>query len=368
MLRNQEIPVLRNKATKLARRHAPLPFLSALGGFNPLPPCRQPPTHAARIKQQREDVKTPPRHETAMALRERNQFPCNDLRQSDLAPNSAQLARTTVQSRRSAPTLGANQAAQRAEGNKTARVASASLWFRSLLGVAGKARARCSAVRFRAPTKKLEVRSTDYSELSTQSSALAPRHQFAVPCRLCNNAAMVGRYDARRAMTLVEALLAGLGLGVVLWVLSGLYDRGLTTARVRQARELLGTLSEALDAYHDAAGAYVPGWPSGSCEAVFPAMLGVPASAEVLATLDVRLLHLHNGRPKCLDPWGRPVRYVTSRMADPDLRSRVTRHHGRPIFESAGPDGRFGRGSDAASADDLATDEPGLDDRSPPRG
>jgi type II secretory pathway pseudopilin PulG len=160
------------------------------------------------------------------------------------------------------------------------------------------------------------------------------------------------------AVTLVEALVAGLVLALGLWLLTGLYERGLDTARTRQAGELLRTLNEALAAYYDAAGAYLPGQPNGSAERVLNAMLEVPASAEVLGKLAVRLLHRRDGRVQCLDPWGKPPRYVTLQIGEMDLRRRVAHNQGKPIFESAGPDGRFGHTGDAAAADDVRTDEP----------
>ena len=160
------------------------------------------------------------------------------------------------------------------------------------------------------------------------------------------------------AVTLIETVVAGLVLALALWMLAGLYERGLDSARTRQAGELLRTLNEALAAYHDAAGAYLPGQPNGSAEQVLNALLEVPASAEVLGKLEVRLVHLRDGRVDCLDPWGKPPRYVTLQIGEMDLRRRVARNQGKPIFESAGADGRFGHAGDAAAADDVRTDEP----------
>ncbi len=161
-------------------------------------------------------------------------------------------------------------------------------------------------------------------------------------------------------MTLVEALLSGLVLALAFWVLAGLYEGQLDQARTRQAEVLLAALDEALAAYHAASGAYPPGGPTGSMDDALAAMLQVPVSAEVLARLDLRLWHLRHGRGECLDPWGHRPRYLTAHVGDPELRARVARCGGRPVCVLAGPDGRFGRISDIASADDLGTDEPGL--------
>jgi type II secretory pathway pseudopilin PulG len=176
--------------------------------------------------------------------------------------------------------------------------------------------------------------------------------------KLCENAAMLRSGGRRPAVTLIETLVAGLVLALVLWLLAGFYARGLDTARVRQARVLLRTLDDALAAYYDEAQAYPPGLPNGVPNEALNTLLQVPASADVLATLDLRLLHMRDGRPECLDPWGRRLRYASPRIGDMDLRKRVERNGGEPIFECAGPDGRFGHAGDRYSADDVASDEP----------
>ena len=169
-----------------------------------------------------------------------------------------------------------------------------------------------------------------------------------------------------RALTVIETVIAGALLALVLWVLSGLYDDMLDRARTAQAFEMIRTLDAALAAYHQAAGAHPPGrhGPDGSAvEDALTVMIRVPESLRVLHGIDLRLLHLHDDRPVCRDPWGRPLRYLTAGVGDEVLAGRVARHAGRPIFESAGPDGRFGDHDPAAAADDIRSDEPGISRR-----
>ena len=89
------------------------------------------------------------------------------------------------------------------------------------------------------------------------------------------------------------------------------------------------------------------------------ALVGVPASVKHLEAIPVRLLYAaDDGRIACRDPWGRRLRYLTALIADTEGKRRVARNGGRPIFESAGPDGRFGQSTDPATADDIRSDEP----------
>jgi type II secretory pathway pseudopilin PulG len=159
-------------------------------------------------------------------------------------------------------------------------------------------------------------------------------------------------------MTLVEALLAALVLALVLWLAAGLYVHELDHARTGQARMMIRTLGAALEAYYDAGQAYPLGGPTGKADRTIDALLQVPASAEIMHQLDARLLHLRDGRPECLDPWGRPLRYITADIGEMDLQNRVARNNGEPIFESSGPDGRFGHAGNPAAADDIRSDEP----------
>ena len=56
------------------------------------------------------------------------------------------------------------------------------------------------------------------------------------------------------------------------------------------------------------------------------------------------------------DAWGRPLRCLTAASKSPLDREAVAVNGGRPIFISAGPDGRFGTRDIAAAADNLRSD------------
>ncbi|HUU84373.1 MAG TPA: hypothetical protein VM243_12790 [Phycisphaerae bacterium] len=162
-----------------------------------------------------------------------------------------------------------------------------------------------------------------------------------------------------RAISLVETLVAGILLALLLWLLAGLYDRYLDRARTDQAVELIAALDRALTQYHETSGAWPQGNFDGTAKEPITALVHIPAAADRLKDVSVKVLHVAtDGRIVCRDPWGRRLRYVTDRIADTDLQQRVQRNGGRPIFESAGPDGRFGRAGDAATADDIRSDEP----------
>ncbi|MFQ5491280.1 MAG: hypothetical protein ACE5GE_11205, partial [Phycisphaerae bacterium] len=64
---------------------------------------------------------------------------------------------------------------------------------------------------------------------------------------------------------------------------------------------MLHTLDTALTAYHDATGTYPPGTLHGAADQAIAAMLNHPASGRHLETLDLALLHMRAGRPRCID-------------------------------------------------------------------
>ncbi|MHC4236097.1 MAG: hypothetical protein ACYSUQ_13355 [Planctomycetota bacterium] len=161
-------------------------------------------------------------------------------------------------------------------------------------------------------------------------------------------------------MTVIEAVVAGAVLALVLWLVAGWYSQMLDRAREDQAAALIRTLDAALAAYHEFCGAYPPGRGDGAAHEAIEALLSVPDSSRLLAKIEVKLLHVRDGRPVCRDPWGQRPRYLTARIENTDLRRRVERNNGQPILESAGPDGRFGDADPAAAADDICSDEPGV--------
>ncbi|MCP4248416.1 MAG: hypothetical protein GY778_15320 [bacterium] len=164
----------------------------------------------------------------------------------------------------------------------------------------------------------------------------------------------------RRGVTTVEVLAAALALAVLMWLASGIYDEMLDRARTRQAHRLIRTLATALDAYFQDTDAHPPGDDDGAIPSALQALLSRPDSAKVLGEVDLKLLHVRQGRAVCRDPWGRRLRYLSTDIHHPALRRRVEQNDGRPIFESSGPDGRFGDSADTAAADDICSDDPGM--------
>lgn len=171
----------------------------------------------------------------------------------------------------------------------------------------------------------------------------SPNSAFAVP---------------RSALTLVESLLVALILALLLWLTTGLYQRELNVARTRQSRQMLKTLDAALDAYHEATGTYPLGTLHGAADQAIAALLGHPDSGRHLQSLDLALLHMRDGRPRCIDPWGKRLRFISQQIAQPDLRRRFQANAHKPIFESSGPDQTFGLPNQPPTADDIRTDDP----------
>jgi hypothetical protein len=59
------------------------------------------------------------------------------------------------------------------------------------------------------------------------------------------------------------------------------------------------------------------------------------------------------------DPWGRPLHCFTASSPLAVHRKSVAANQGRPIFISAGPDGRFGFNDVSAASDNIRSDEIG---------
>lgn len=149
---------------------------------------------------------------------------------------------------------------------------------------------------------------------------------------------MVGR---RWGMTVVEAAIVVLALGVVLFVLGGVARWTRQQAKDRLAWRMLGALDQALGAYYRLEGAYPPGRQDGEADDAVAALLSRPGSASKLASLPAALRGRGGAGAKLLDPWARRLRYLTERFDD---SGRVAANGGRPIFLLAD-----GRGTDEAS-------------------
>jgi len=182
----------------------------------------------------------------------------------------------------------------------------------------------------------------------------------------------------QRAMTLAETLVAAAVIGVVLAMVA----LGVATVRSDlkhgQVEQLLATLDEALSAYHQATSE----WPAdpgvededrasaeqdGSADRVIAALAAEPASREILDKTglvlrvkpgtDLSTATSESSWGTLQDAWGRRLRCLTSASRSPIDREAVAANGGRPIFVSAGPDGRFGTHDIAAAADNLHSDK-----------
>ncbi len=173
-----------------------------------------------------------------------------------------------------------------------------------------------------------------------------------------DNDAMRDARARKRGFTLPELVLSAALLMLVLAVVAGLYDHYLNDAKVRQMTTLIHDLSEAAALYSQATGAYPRGRDDGACDSALATMQMVPAPAAHLQALGSGLLFLSDGKLRCVDPWGRPLRYLTARSAQPEHRRRVQANGGVPIFESAGPDRDFGDTDSACQADNICSDDP----------
>ena len=162
----------------------------------------------------------------------------------------------------------------------------------------------------------------------------------------------------RRGMTLPELILIAALTMLVLLVVAGLYDHYLNKAKVQQVTELVHGLGQAAVLYTEATGGYPRGRADGACAPVLAAMQVAPAPAAHIQSIGSGLMFLSDGKLRCVDPWGRPLRYRWARSVRREHRRRVETNGGIPIFESAGPDRDFGDNDSAHQADNIASDDP----------
>ncbi|MBN1488563.1 MAG: hypothetical protein JXA69_01495 [Phycisphaerae bacterium] len=158
-------------------------------------------------------------------------------------------------------------------------------------------------------------------------------------------------------MTVFEVAIAAAVLGILLFVLAG----GARAVR-RQAKRNLGitqmtALREALAAYEAATDAYPPAAPDGSAGPAIAALLAVPETAAKLEPLPASLELGQDPQAGGLDPWGRPLRYLAADATRERDRAEVAANGGRPLFESAGPDGDFGHTDPGDDDDNLRSSD-----------
>jgi type II secretory pathway pseudopilin PulG len=165
--------------------------------------------------------------------------------------------------------------------------------------------------------------------------------------------------DARRAgMTFIEFLLACALAGLLLAGAAGLYDHYLDKSKIEAARSLIAALARAASLYHESTGAYPPGRIDAGCDRALIALHASPRPAQTLKGVSGPWLAAVNGLPRCVDPWGREVRYLTDLTEVAAYRRRLIQNGGVPIFESAGPDRDFGDSEPGDQSDNIRSDEP----------
>ena len=145
----------------------------------------------------------------------------------------------------------------------------------------------------------------------------------------------------RHGMTLIEAAVVVLLLGIVLFLLAGTARWTRQQAKDRLAWRMLAALDASLQIYYDQQGAYPPGRADLGADDALALLLADPNASKPLAALP-RALHATSAAKTStlLDPWARRLRYLA---APHDQTGRVAANAGRPVFLLADD-----RGSDEA--------------------
>lgn len=185
-------------------------------------------------------------------------------------------------------------------------------------------------------------------------------------------------------MTLSETLVAALVVALALLLISLGVEGTQAELKRRQAMELLQLMNDALAAYQAATGQ----WPAdpgpspsegetllevependGSGDRVLAVLSAVPKVRVVLDRVADTLHVLPSELPAegrrqpndwgtIQDPWGQRLRCLTTNNASQLYRKAVAANGNRPIFISAGADGRFGLKDVSSASDDLRSDE-----------
>jgi len=186
--------------------------------------------------------------------------------------------------------------------------------------------------------------------------------------------------SCRRAVTLTETLIIAALLAVVLMIIALGTEKVRSDLKHQQVWELLATLDEALSAYYRSTGHWpkcddkTPGNESqqleqgdmqtGIHECVISAMASVDKSQEILSRIPIKLRLVDNPEDRqrthfrtVQDAWAKRLRCITARSASHIDRQAVAANNGKPIFISAGTDGRFGDQDVVYAADNLRSDE-----------
>jgi len=130
-------------------------------------------------------------------------------------------------------------------------------------------------------------------------------------------------------MTLVETAIALLLLGAILFLLAGSAKWTRQRAKDQLAWDMLAALNKSLAAYVENQGQYPPGRADRQPHEAIAALLAGEPSAGYLLVLPPALHARDEERPTLLDPWARPLHYLT---AEYDDAGRVEANEGRPVF------------------------------------
>jgi type II secretory pathway pseudopilin PulG len=158
-------------------------------------------------------------------------------------------------------------------------------------------------------------------------------------------------------MTLVEMAVVLLLLGISLFLLAGWARMTRQEAKRQLAVQALRALDEAMTLYEQRFGHPPRGRPDGSADEAIAALLDDPSSAKRLDSLPAALRRTKGSRTSLVDPWGTPLRYITSVHESPAMRARVASNAGWPIFDSAGPDRRFGSADGTGGGREIRGEE-----------
>jgi hypothetical protein len=164
---------------------------------------------------------------------------------------------------------------------------------------------------------------------------------------------------ASRGIALIVEVVLVVGiLALLIAITSGLYTHELDTIKSRQAADMIATFDRATRVYAEACGDWPPGTSDSSLRRTLPALLSIPQSRDELHTLSPDLLFTVDGFARCRDPWGQPIRCLTIYSDSREIRDRVARNDGVPVFECRGPDRQFGDKDSTRQADNIRSDEP----------
>lgn len=158
-------------------------------------------------------------------------------------------------------------------------------------------------------------------------------------------------------MTLIEMTITVFLAGLLFFLLIGWMESVRDRAKEDLAVHLLADLDNALARYRRDTGFYPVARGPDSAIPVVIDLLDHPRSRDVIQSFPACLWRGPDAQRRLIDPWGTPLRYLSTDSKDPS----VATNGGRPIFVSAGPDRDFGDVDVARSGDNLRSDDPGPD-------